>query len=255
MGIKFKPVAAAAALLCLAAAQGARADVTLTMKTSVKSAMLDRAKANMTDQQAAAMDAMLKSTMYLSGKRSRTDTAMMSIIVDAGTKQMTMLSPTRHSYFTMPMNPGMMKQMMGGAGLPGTGGGAAPAYKVTDTGKTTQYLGHTCRHYILDMTMTMPNAGNMTMHSDVLAAQDLPGLDPDVYQTLAMQMGVKGEQMKGVPLMTSTKITGGVTGEMSMTQTASDISTDPIPASEFDIPSDYTKASSLTALFAPPSAT
>jgi hypothetical protein len=252
MTIQFKPAAAITAVLCLASATASRADVTLTMKMTMHSAMLDQAKAKMTEDQAAAMEKMLQSTLYLSGKRSRTDTAMMSIIVDAGTKQMTMMNPTQHRYYTMPMNPAMLKQAMGSVGVP-TGAGAAPTYKVTDTGKTTQYLGHTCRHYILAMTMTIPNAGTMTMHSDVLAAQDLPGLDPDVYQTLSMQMGVKGEQMKGVPLMTETKMTGGMIGEMSMTQKASDISTDPIPASEFEVPSDYTQASSLKDVFTAPS--
>jgi len=167
----------------------------------------------------------------------------MSFIVDAGTKQMTLLNTNQHTYSVTAISPDAMKQMMGSAGLP-QGQGTTPTYTVKDTGKSTKYLGHTCRHYIMDMTMTMPQIGTMKTHSDVLAATDLPGLDPGVNEALAIQMGVKGQQMHGVPLLTKSVITGGMIGSMDMEQKAQDISTDEIPADKFEVPPGYTEKTS-----------
>jgi len=240
MIIKFKPAALIAGVALMASVQSARADVTVTTKTTINSPMLDKAKESMTDEQISAMDAMMNTTTYFSGKRYRVESPVMSMIVDAGTKQMTMINTQQRKYAVMPIGPNMMKGMFGGAGV-AMAGGAKPTYKVTDTGKNTKYMGHNCRHYILDMKMTIPNMGTMTAHSDILAAQDLPGLDPDVYAALAAQMGVQGNQMKGVALVTNAKMTSALTGSMTMNQTTTDISTDPIPASKFDVPEGFTE--------------
>lgn len=240
---KFKPLALMAVAALAMAVPAARADVTLTMQSTINSPMLDKAREHMTPQQEDAIDSMLRNTMYMSGKRYRMDMAMMSFIVDAGAKQMTLLNPNQRTYAVTPINPDAMKMMMGSAGLP-QGQGTTPTYTVKDTGKSTKYLGHTCRHYIMDMTMTMPQIGTMKTHSDVLAATDLPGLDTGVYEALAMQTGVKGQQMHGVPLLTKSVITGGMIGTMDMEQKAQDINTDPIPADKFEVPAGYTEKTS-----------
>ena len=233
----------------------AQADVTLKMRTTVNSPMLDKAKANMSAAQAAAVatsvDSMTRSTLYLSGKRYRMDNAMMSMIMDAGTKQMTMLNPAKHTYYTTPMDQNAMKSMMGGA-LGPMPGGNTPAYKLTDTGKTTKFLGYNCEHYIMDMTMNMKQTGSITMHADILSATDLPGLDATAYQEMQSQMGFPGVMMKGVPLLTTSQMSGGIFGTMTTNSEATDISTAPIPASVFDIPSDY-QQTTMPSMFGAPS--
>jgi hypothetical protein len=206
------------------------------MKTSVRSAMLDQARQKMTPEQIAALDKMMQSKMFMSGKRYRVDTAMFSTIVDAGSKQMTMINPTQHTYIVAPIDGSTLQKMMG---MP-MAAGASPKYNVTDTGKTTTYLGHNCRHYIVDMTMTIPNAGPMTMHGDILAAQDLPGLDDATSEALATQMGLP-KTMKGISLLTHMTMNSSATGEMGVDVTANDIKTDPIADSEFEVPAGYQK--------------
>ena len=240
MTFKFKTAALIAGAAFAAVVQPARADVTITTRTTINSPMMDRMKASMTKDQLAAMDNMTLTTTYMSGKRYRADNPMMSMIVDAGAKRMIMLNATQRTYSVMPINPNMMKRIMGGAGAGMTGSGK-PVYTVTDTGQTTKYLGHTCKHYIMDMKMNMGNMGDMTVHSDILAAQDLPGLDPAISGSLAMQMGMQGGQVKGVALVTRSKVTSALSGAMTMSQTATKISTDPIPAGKFEVPAGYTK--------------
>jgi hypothetical protein len=238
MTIKFKTIWTVLAIITVSGLS-ARADVTMTTRMTMDSPMMDQARSRMGPNQVAAINNMMRSMTYMSGKRYRVDSAIMSVIVDAGTKQMTMLNDTQHTYFVIPINPGALKGMMGGAGAAMAAGHSV---KVVDTGKTTRYLGHTCRHYILTMTINMPQTGTMTMHSDILAAQDLPGLDAGVYQALAMQAGVNGNQMTGVPLLTVTKMSGrGPAGNMTMTQQVMSLSTAPISASRFEVPSGYRK--------------
>ena len=250
MTIKFKSAAMIAGIALIAAGEPVHADVTVTTRAVINSPMLDKAREHMTAEQISAMDAMMQSKTYMSGKRYRVESSIMTMIVDAGTKQMTMLNDKQRTYVVMPIGPNMMKGMLGGAGAAMAGAGK-PTYKVTDSGKTTKYLGHTCRHYVIDMKMTAPNMGTMIMHSDVLAAQDLPGLDPEVYSALGAQMGIAGNQMKGVPLVTNTKMSSALTGAMTVSQTATDISTDPIPASEFETPEGYIETTAANLFSAP----
>jgi hypothetical protein len=235
----FPMMVAVGAALCVTSP--ARADVTVTMHTSMDSPMMDQAMASMSAEQKKMMSNMMDSKLYLSGKHYRMDSSMVSMIMDAGTKQMTMISPMNHTYCVIPVNKDAMKKLMSksGVNMPTDGSN----FKVVDTGKSTQVQGHKCRHYILTMSMKMPTVGTMTMRSDILAAQDMPGLDSSVFQALNMQLGVSGNQVKGVPLETVTKITGGMTGDATVKQEATQVSTDKIPASTFKVPAGYEKTS------------
>jgi len=240
MTIKFKPTALIAGIVLTGAVQSARADVTVTTHMTMHNPMMDKMMAGQSKQQADAINSMMNTTTYISGKRYRVENPMMTMIMDGNSKQMIMVSPAQHTYSIMALTPQMLKGMTGGPGA-GMQGKVKPTYKITDTGQTTQILGHTCRHYIMDMKMTMGATGTMTMHSDIMAAQDIPGLDPTAMSAFTSQMGMQGPQVKGVPLLTTTKMTSGMTGGMTMTQKATSVSTAPIPASKFEIPKGYKK--------------
>ena len=249
MRIRFNPMVLMAAA-AISMTLPARADVSLTMHTTMQNATLDRAMASIGPAQKKLMSDMLNSKISMSGKRYRMDNAIVSMIMDASTKQMTMFSNSKRTYCTVAANPDSMKAVMDRSGVKMPMDSSH--YKVTDTGKTTLFHGHKCRHYIMTMTMTMPGAGTMTAHYDILAAQDMPGLDADVFQAMSLQMGIKGDQVKGVPLETIATVTGGSTGSMTVKQEAIAISTDPIPSSTFDVPAGYQETSQADFFPAPP---
>lgn len=227
--------------LCVwtATPQPASADVTIALHMSVNMPGMP----NMPGGQNAMIDRFLDSTMYIAPKEFRYNTAFMSVIADPADKKMTFINDTAKTYSIMPYDPAAARAMMPG-GAPG--GGALKEYKAVDTGRTTTFLGHKVRHYIVTEVVQAPNMGDMTIHADVLAAQDLPNSDMDAYQGLSND--IPGTtHMKGIPLKMVMKMAGGPVGTMTLVMQATSVSTAPIPASTFQIPEGYTQTTAPTA--------
>ena len=171
-------------------------------------------------------------TTYLSGRKMRVENLAITIILDMDAGKMWKLNPATRTYSVTNLGPEQIKAMMNNLTKSPAAGGDGMSYKVKDTGRTRMILGHTARHYIVTMKMTMMGSP-MDVTEDVLAAEDLAG--PDFGH-------VGGKYpIKGLPLVTTMKMTGGPMGAMTMTMTVTSISTDPIPESEFKVPSDYTQ--------------
>ncbi|MEO7902294.1 MAG: DUF4412 domain-containing protein [Capsulimonas sp.] len=225
---------AGAVALSLIAGPG-RADVTMVAHTHMDMPSM-RGGAS-TPAMQAQIDKMSNTTTYISGHKVRTDTAIMSMIVDQDAGKMWFLNNTAHTYTVTTFSPADAKKMAAQMlkGQPGKSKGMT--YKVTDTGRTTKVLGHTARHYIVKTTMDIMGKPT-TMTQDILAAQDLSTADMGV-------MGGKGAgQVHGLPLVTTTTYHGGMTEGMTMKQTVTSLTTTPIPASTFALPAGYTKTES-----------
>ncbi len=229
-------VSALCLLFGVAAPQAAMADLKITMHTAIDSPMMK----NLPPAQAAMMSKFLDTTECISRKKIRINMMVMSLIVDYGTKKMTMINNMARSYSDLPFNPSMVRQMMPGSP---SSNGALKSYKVLDTGKTTTLLGHRVRHYIVSERIATQNMGDMTVQGDMYAAQDLPEPDTASYDSLSSHMPGR-VHVHGVPIKVVMKISGGQTGSMTMSQIATSISTAPVPASTFTIPEGYTKSQS-----------
>ena len=232
-----KTLAGAIALGTLAGA--CHADITTVSHTHMDMPSMHAGGAQLPAATQAQIDKMSDSTTYMSGHKMRVDTVMMSFISDPDTGKMWSLNNTAHTYSVTAVDPAQIKQMVQtltkspGAGAPGSN------FKVTDTGRTTKILGHTARHYLVKMTMTIMGR-TTTMTQDILAAQDLPAADMGLYGGLSGGAG----QIHGLPLVTTTKFVGGFSDGMTMKQVVTSISMDPIPASTFTVPDGYTQTES-----------
>ncbi|MGO8671238.1 MAG: hypothetical protein ACLQVD_07745 [Capsulimonadaceae bacterium] len=248
MNTKLASTLWAAAALYVANVVPAIADATVIVHTTMNSPQLTQMEARMNPQQRAAMDAkmsgMMTSTTYISGLKSRVNTgSFMSMIMDAGAQTMTILLPSTHTYVTTPIDPDMVKReiaaAMASSGAPG--GMPNMQYKVVDTGRSTTFLGHKCRHYTATMTMPMPQVGSVVMHMNILAAQDLP-VDPRIFSALSMQAGLGTNSVNGVPILIETTMTSSspMLDGMMVKQEATGINTNPVLDSVFAIPDGYT---------------
>ncbi|BDI28912.1 hypothetical protein CCAX7_009630 [Capsulimonas corticalis] len=182
----------------------------------------------------AQLDSMSNTTTYMSGHKVRTDSSFMSFIVNPDAGKMWFLNNTAHTYTVTPFDAAQSKQMMQSILKGRAVDMNAANYKVTDTGRTTKILGHTARHYIVKMSMTLMGQAT-TMTQDILAAQDLSAAD-----TGAFGGGSGPGQVHGLPLVTTTTYHSGLTEGMISKQVVTSLTTTPIPASTFDLPDGYT---------------
>lgn len=230
------------AAIAIGALTGAcHADITTVTHTHMDMPQMHAGSMHMTPEQQAQIDRMSASTTYMSGHKMRTDTALMTILSDADAGKTWMLNNTAHTYSLVTFDPAKMKAMLFSNSKSSGGPAGAPDYKVTDTGRTTKILGHLARHYIIHMTMNIQGRST-TITSDILAAQDLPAADLGMYSGMAHMTGGlanMGGGFRGLPLVTTTKMQGGVSDGFTMKQTVTSLSLDPIPASKFTIPEGY----------------
>jgi hypothetical protein len=208
-------------------------DITTVTHTTMDIPSMHTGNSQKDAQMQSIMDKFSYSTTYMSGHKMRVESAMFTIISDMDAGKMWMLNPTKQTYTVTTYTPEQMKTMMKTMLKSPSAGGDGMTYKVNDTGRTTMILGHVARHYIVTMHMTVMGSP-MDMVDDILAAQDI---------TLPYYTEMSGglTEIKGMPLVTSIKATGGPTGSMNMKMTVTSISTDPIPASKFQVPDGYTQ--------------
>ncbi len=219
----------------LLAAAPARADLKIASKMSMDSPMMK----NMPAQAKAQMANMMQMTTYVSGKKVCVSNPMYSLVIDQDAKTMVSISPMSKAYTEMPYNPAMAQSMMSGP-MGGMSGAMQDLHIEEDTTNPTTILGHKVRHYITTGHMTVQGMGDVSMHTDSYYAQDLPAADMAAYG--ALSAGTPGgTQTQGIPLKIVSSMTGGPMGSMTITMEATSISTDPVPASVFDIPKGYKK--------------
>lgn len=230
-----RSVCAGVVLLLVAACAPAMADLTITMHSSFASPMLDNSP-----QMQNLLAQYENSTEYISGSHVRIDTGGVTALIDSSTHKVYAINNTSKTYSTMDLSPGLVNQMLSGGPVPSLGISAGATFELTDTGKTTQLLGHTVRHYTMKSSIPLGQMGTLTVSSDILAAQDFPAEDMAAFNALN-SMNPGETHMQGVPLATTTTITGGPVGSMTIKQAATSISQKPIDPSIFQVPSGYTQ--------------
>lgn len=236
---RLRPIVAVAALT-IAACAPAMADLTITLHSSFSSP----------SSQASPMQGLLAqyadATEYIHGERMRMDTGGITAINDVATHKITILNNAAKTYSVVELSPETVRQMLSGGAAPSLGVGAGTNYTIIDTGKTATVLGHKVRHYITKTSMPLGQMGTLTVRQDILAAQDFPAADMAAIDSMnAMTPGPV--HIKGIPLVTTTTMSGGPIGEMTIKQEATAISTHPVAASMFQIPSGYAQTQSPAA--------
>lgn len=215
-------------LLSGLAMSSAHADVKLKMHMTMDSPMMK----NMPPQAKAMMDKFMNMTEYFAAKKTRVDSYMINMITDMSAEKMFMINNNAKKYSVTKLDAAKMKAMMSGNGGPMGGPNIEKTdVKITETGNTKVILGHKCKEYIITAKMKMQQQ-DMTTKSSVYSATDL-GMDNPYAES-------QGDtKVSGIPLLIKTDISGGMADGTSVTMTATELSTDPIPASTFEVPSGY----------------
>ena len=233
MTFRFSAPALAASLLLGACALPLHADVTVKYVDTIDSPELQKALKSATPEMHKRMVAQglgqpQTSIMYIHGGKLRTDMGPHSQILDVTGHKLFLIDRTTRTYLTSPFNPTQKPP----ASVP------TPNVKVTDTGVTKQFLGHTVRVYKIAVSLA---SQKQSMNGEVWAAADLPKppYDPLLNNPGSTYFGetskVKGYALKLVMHLRSPQGTG------TKTQTAVNVSTKPVSANMFAIPAGYKK--------------
>jgi hypothetical protein len=166
-------------------------------------------------------------TSYYSGKRAKISTTGSTVLLDLSSNQMTILMAATKTYMTMPMNGGMFSNYTQGM-----------QSSIKDLGQTKTILGHTAHL----MKYYAKNA-LMTISGYVWVAPDLTEADSFQKMSQSNLTGLKGLAMKASVEVSSPSMFGALSTKTEVTS----LSTDPVPTSTFDMPSDY-KAMNMNGL-------
>lgn len=226
-------LAIAAAGATLLTVTGARADVKIVQNVSISNPQLDAMLQSASPEQKAQMAKMglagnSVKTGYMSGRKSRYDlSALTSIIADLGANKVYTLNRGAHTYSAQPYS-----------AMAGRASGKGMNASLMATGKTKKILGHVCRSYHLSLTSaSMPGS---IISGDIWAAPDLPQPFASVLSAgplAALQSQWK--KIKGMPLQVLVTVSGSPVGNTTVKMTTRAISTGPLPASVFAIPTGY----------------
>lgn len=225
----------AASCLGVIAISPARADMTVTWHMTMDSPMMK----NMPDQTRSMMDTMMNPmTITYSGKFSRTDTPIVSIIIDRTAQKMITINKFGKTYSVSPLDPnkGPNMPMMGGA----MGGGTPADVNVTNTGNTKTLLGHKCHELIVTGKIQREQGPNMSFKDDMWVASDISPLGGTSGLPLG-SFGAMASKIDGFPLEMTMAMSGGQVDGTTVTIETTNISTDAVPASTFQVPDGYTK--------------
>lgn len=218
--MKFRPSLALAAALLSAALATARADLLITQKVEGMG------------------PAPMEMTTRVKGDKMRVDpTSEMSMIVDVKTGDMINLMHSQKAYLKISgdMAKSMMEQMKQGQSAT-----AAAKPDLKPTGKKETINGYACDEYAGTMngmklsfmlTKALPN-----YESALKQLADSAKNGPLAQQTQAM--GMDFGTLPGFPLRTSMDM-----GGQKMTSTVTNVSTAPLPDSEFVLPAGYKEIS------------
>src|SRR3569833_2155709 len=136
---RFVPAALAAGLFGIIAAGPAHADIKVTWHMTMDGPQFK----NMPEQSRAMIESFTNPmTISSDGKRTRTDTPMVSTIVDTPNKKMIKIMQMMKTYSVTPLDAAGHHAMPGPGGM--MGGGEPADVTVTPTGKTKTILNHKC---------------------------------------------------------------------------------------------------------------
>lgn len=107
-----------------------------------------------------------------------------------------------------------------------------PKPKVTKTSETLNILNYTCHKYIVEQTE--PKSGK-TLTYNVWTTSEIKDIDPKIMEKVnERRKGFSMEGVEGFPMKIETQ-----NPEMSMTMQVTELKKQPLPASDFTIPTDY----------------
>lgn len=229
------PALLAAGFIGTIAASPARADLTVTWHMTMDGPMMK----NLPDQYRGMMDTMMNPmVLSTSGKLSRTDMPMMTVIVDKDAQKMTMINKYSKTYWISAIDPNKGPQMPGGP--MGGNPGAPTDIVVTETGKSKVILGHKCHELVVTGKFAQQQGQNMSFKDDLWAASDL-GLGSAASSIPYGGFGSAASKIDGFPLQMTVSMTGGQADGMIIDIETTNISTDTLPPSTFQVPDGYTK--------------
>jgi hypothetical protein len=233
---RFVPVlVSTAGLLGVLAAAPAHADLKVTWHMTMDSPMMK----NMPPQAKAMVDNMMNPmTIYSSGKKTRTDTPMMGFIIDTANDKSIMVNKFAKTYYVSKFDPNKSQMPIPGGGPMR---GAKPSdVNLDDTGKVKTILGHKCHEFIVTGKVAQDEGPNMSFKDDMWVATDLAPMGAG-----SMPFGNFGSvanKIAGFPLQMNMSIKGGQADGTTITFETTDLSTDTLPASTFDVPEGYTQS-------------
>ncbi|MEO7718481.1 MAG: TlpA disulfide reductase family protein [Capsulimonas sp.] len=214
----------------IAASACVLADVTLDMHVIPGGAMEQQYK-TMDAKTKEQMAKMLDYKVYVSNNKVRTDTYLMTSILDIKAGKMFACNNMSKSYSEIPFSGGKYNV------LPAQGKINSLNNKVVDTKEMVIILGHKTRHYII----TSRDSGSV-MRMDEYIAQDFSSRDMATFKNPT-------QPVLGIPLKIKMVISGkDMPAELNMTMMARSISTTPIENGFFSIPSDYKKTDLASAM-------
>jgi len=190
---------------------------------------------SVTAEQLAAMKASLPSggnvetTSYYSGHKLKAVTSISTSIMDLDSQKMTILLPSRKRYMIMSLPPNDIKQLTFGARA-----------KVLAIKATKTMLGHDVHLFKVSI-----NSSTLAMIGYAWVAPDLP-TPPSFGASNNPMFDILTAKLTGTTLKASYKIVSPSSGQLSMTSEVESLSTDPIPASVFQIPAEYTQLQAPT---------
>src|SRR5579862_4322763 len=156
-------------LLYVFAPAKARADLTIITRMSMSSPVMNNLPAA---ARADINDMMSESQTYVSGKKYRVTTPILSILVDRDKNQLILIDDSRRIYTISPFDPASASRYAPNGGGMGANipNAASVDYDVQDTGRSTTLLGHKVRHYVVTVHMNLRVQGEITSREDILAA-------------------------------------------------------------------------------------
>jgi len=219
---------AAAAFVVITSCGSAMADLTVVQKVFVDYSKMRINGKPVTQDQLSAIKPLVgvngsDAVASYSGKKAKLATTMYTAIYDMDANTATALMPTTKQYMKTPINSGMIAKMTAGMQT-----------STKDLGETKMILGHLTHLY------------KIFAKNQMMSCEGYAWVAPDINDTNAFQsvMQTQGgfSGVKGLALKTTVTVNITIMGSVVTSTTSTDvtsISTDPIPASTFDIPSDY----------------
>ena len=119
-------------------------------------------------------------------------------------------------------------------------------FQITPTGVTTTMLGHTVQKYAIAMTSSV--LSKSAISGELWAAPDLPAPPSAKYASgsVAAGFGAQMAKVRGLPLAYTLNYGGTPMGNISVSSMPTSISENPLSASVFRIPSDYSQGAVQT---------
>lgn len=235
---KISATVAAACVLTLAAGPFAHADYKIVQKTTIQNPQITAMVQSMQPEQRAMMErsgmgalmsgAPIPMVFYSHGREARVDFGPETLIVNAANHTQTTISRATHTYSVSTYHPNASVQVHG---------------QVHPTGQSKIIAGHRAQRY--QVAFTNPAMPGASMTGSIWGAPDLP--QPPVLALgtgPASQIASEYRKIKGMPLEVDLTMNGSSIGKTTVHSITTSISTVPLPASVFAVPTGYQKTAS-----------